>query len=75
MPMMARDLNLPDCWIAAGFVRSAVWDHLHQHPSSPLPEDIDVIWFDRENASAKLDAELEAALRDSDATLNVPSTG
>ncbi len=27
---MARELNLPDCWIGAGFVRSLVWDHLHQ---------------------------------------------
>ena len=42
-----RELDLPDCWVAAGFVRSAVWDHLHQRTPSPLPEDIDVIWFDR----------------------------
>jgi hypothetical protein len=25
-----RGLELPDCWVAAGFVRSLVWDHLHQ---------------------------------------------
>ncbi len=27
-----RELELPDCWLAAGFVRSLVWDHLHQPP-------------------------------------------
>lgn len=36
MPMLARDLNLPDCWIAAGFVRSLVWGHLHQRKPSAL---------------------------------------
>ena len=36
------DLDLPDSWVAAGFVRSLVWDHLHQREPSPLPEDIDV---------------------------------
>ena len=65
-----RALDLPDCWVAAGFVRSAVWDHLHQHSPSPLPEDIDVIWFDRTRTAAELDADLEATLRGSDATLN-----
>jgi hypothetical protein len=25
-----RDLGLPDCWVAAGFVRTRVWDHLHR---------------------------------------------
>ncbi len=38
MPMMARDLNLPDCWIAAGFVRSLVWGHLHQRKPSARPD-------------------------------------
>lgn len=26
---IVRSLALPDCWIGAGFVRNAVWDHLH----------------------------------------------
>ena len=53
-----RELDLPDCCVAAGFVRSAVWDHLHQRTPSPLPEDIDVIWFDRSQTSPTRDAEL-----------------
>lgn len=65
-----RALDLPDCWVAAGFVRSAVWDHLHQRPTSALPEDIDVIWFDPDNASAERDADLETRLRHSDPTLD-----
>lgn len=61
-----RDLGLPDCWVAAGFVRSAVWDHLHQRTHSPLPPDIDVIWFDRQQATAERDAELETRLQGDD---------
>lgn len=64
-----RGLDLPDCWVAAGFVRSAVWDHLHQRTPSPLPEDIDVIWFDRRQPSPTRDAELETILRHRDESL------
>ena len=56
-------LDLADCWVAAGFVRSAVWDHLHQRADSALPADIDVIWFDTASASKTVDGELEATLR------------
>jgi len=38
-----RALDLPDCWVAAGFVRNCVWDHLHQRATSPLAGDVDVI--------------------------------
>ena len=67
---LVRDLALPDCWVAAGFVRNCVWDHLHGYPASPLPQDIDVIWYDRGQALAQQDAALEHALRAQDATLN-----
>jgi len=36
-----HDLGLPDCWVAAGFVRNAVWDHLHGRDISPLITDVD----------------------------------
>ncbi|QNG99950.1 nucleotidyltransferase family protein [Pseudomonas sediminis] len=64
-----RGLDLPDCWVAAGFVRSAVWHHLHQRTPSPLPEDIDVIWFDRCQPSSARDAELETILRQQEESL------
>lgn len=57
-----RDLKLPDCWVAAGFVRSLVWDHLHQRSHSPLPEDIDVIWYDPARLDPQADVALEKAL-------------
>lgn len=59
-----RSLNLPDCWVAAGFVRNAVWDHLHGHAHSPLASDVDVIWFDPARCDRSLDQHLEALLHD-----------
>jgi uncharacterized protein len=59
---MVESLELPDCWIGAGFVRAAVWDHLRQRQAS-LSGDVDVVWFDLERADAKADHALEARLR------------
>lgn len=56
-------LDLPDCWIGAGFVRNAVWDHLHQRSATPVCGDVDVIWYDPDRAEAIYDRELEAQLR------------
>lgn len=67
--VLARELGLPDCWVAAGFVRSRVWDHLHQYAPSPLPQDIDVIWFDPDRPGAEQDAVLEKRLHARDASL------
>ncbi|MCS0582633.1 nucleotidyltransferase family protein [Massilia pinisoli] len=65
-----RDLGLPDCWVAAGFVRNCVWDHVHGHAASPLSEDIDVVWFDAAQCEAECDAALERALRCRDGSLD-----
>jgi hypothetical protein len=62
-----RALNAPDCWVAAGFVRSLVWDKLHRRAHSPLPDDIDVIWYDAEQADELSDRCLEASLAAMDA--------
>ncbi len=37
--------GLPECLLAAGFVRNLVWDYLHDFPPTPL-NDVDVIYFD-----------------------------
>lgn len=66
---LVRELGLPDCWVAAGFVRSLVWDHAHQFAESALPPDIDVIWFDPARAAPEHDANLEKALRTRDPAL------
>lgn len=66
---LVKDLQLRDCWVAAGFVRSCVWDSLHQRSPSPLPQDIDVIWHDPRQATPERDAMLESMLRERDCTL------
>jgi hypothetical protein len=58
-----RALDLPDCWIGAGFVRNAVWDRLHGRPAAAPSGDVDVVWFDRDRACPEEDRALEAALR------------
>jgi hypothetical protein len=58
-----RELGLPDCWIGAGFIRNAVWDALHgRTPNCALLNDIDVVFFDRANASPAADAAIENRL-------------
>jgi hypothetical protein len=56
------DLDLPDAWIAAGAVRNATWDRLHEYPTSTPLADVDVIWFDPRRASRGVDVELEHRL-------------
>lgn len=56
-------LDLPDCWIAAGFIRNAVWDALHgRAPQTPLG-DVDVIWFDPDHCEESRDRDIEEKLR------------
>ena len=56
-------LELPDCWIAAGFIRDAVWDHLHGRAPSLPAGDVDVIWFSPEIGGEDADREIEKRLR------------
>lgn len=65
-----KELGLPDCWVAAGFVRSAVWDHLHRRTDFTPLSDIDVIWFEARLADKAADDEIEARLRRSDDSLD-----
>ncbi|WP_028693577.1 nucleotidyltransferase family protein [Pseudomonas cremoricolorata] len=60
---VVNTLQLPDCWIGAGFVRNAVWDHLHGRSSSPIVTDVDVIWFDADACSVETDRALEQKLQ------------
>lgn len=59
----ASQLNLPDWWICAGFVRSKIWDTLHGFESRTNPPDVDVIYYDHEDTSEKTEKGLEAKLK------------
>ncbi|MEE4201108.1 nucleotidyltransferase family protein [Erythrobacter sp.] len=60
---IVAQLSLPDCWIAAGFVRNAVWDARHDRPPQPFSDDVDVIWFNAANCDEKVDRDIEKELR------------
>ena len=60
---MVRALDLPDCWIGAGFVWNAVWDHLHGVAPMMPSGDIDIIWFDAVRAAKSFDEAVTTALR------------
>lgn len=57
-------IGLPDAWIAAGAVRSAVWDILHDRPISTDWADIDVLYFDAADVSRMREDAAEARLRE-----------
>ena len=65
-----RALKLSDGWIGAGFVRDAVWDHLHGYGQRPVAGDVDVVWFDSELCHPDYDSELEERLRQECPTFN-----
>lgn len=58
----ARELALPDWAIGAGFVRSAVWDHLHDFTKRSELEDIDLIYFDPDDCSETREKDLDRRL-------------
>ncbi|QXI39251.1 nucleotidyltransferase family protein [Pseudomonas xantholysinigenes] len=64
-PLLAlvRDLGVPDAWVGAGFVRNAVWDHLHGRAMTAPQGDVDVLWFDPARRDPAEDLRLEARLQ------------
>jgi len=59
---VVAELELPDCWIAAGFVRNVVWDNLHGREPMPPQGDVDVIWHDPDRTAREIDLRLEEQL-------------
>jgi len=58
-------LDVEDCWIGAGLIRNAIWDHLHGMPVEPVPgSDVDVIYYDRGDTSQNRDLAIEKRLFD-----------
>ncbi|OEH94538.1 nucleotidyltransferase family protein [Bacillus solimangrovi] len=58
-----KQLNLPDCWVCAGFIRSKVWDTLHEFSERTTMSDIDVIFFDKTNVNEEEEKKWEEQLR------------
>ncbi|WP_373952666.1 nucleotidyltransferase family protein [Vibrio pomeroyi] len=63
-------LGLPQCYVAAGFVRNRVWDHLHGFDAPTPLNDIDVIYFDRNDTPYESAIRYEAQLQESLPELN-----
>ncbi|MDC5811456.1 nucleotidyltransferase family protein [Vibrio europaeus] len=56
------ELCLPDCYIAAGFVRNLVWDSLHRQSEATPLNDVDVIYFDSSESNSDRYLEYEQQL-------------
>jgi len=56
-------LNLPQCYLAAGFVRNLVWDYLHNKQKPTELNDVDVIYFDLAETAPNKYIEYEAKLK------------
>jgi uncharacterized protein len=57
-----QKLDLPDCWVCAGFIRTKVWDTLHGNKTRSKLADIDVVYFDPDNTSEENEKEYERIL-------------
>ncbi|MFD1106321.1 nucleotidyltransferase family protein [Sphingobium olei] len=57
------ELDLPDCWIGAGFVRDALWAHLHGNDVTVPRGDVDVIWYNTAQPEESRDRSIEQSLR------------
>lgn len=57
-----KALNLPDWWVCAGFVRSKIWDVIHNFSERTDLPDVDVIYYNTRNISIEKEKELERQL-------------
>jgi hypothetical protein len=57
-----KTLNLPDWWVCAGFVRSKIWDVLHNFSERTALPDIDVVYYDPTNLNEAEEKEWEKKL-------------
>jgi hypothetical protein len=58
----ARDLDAPDWLIAAGAIRDAVWEALHDRPPTAMPRDVDLAFFDPVDLSTGRERQIELEL-------------
>ena len=58
-----KEIDEPDCWVAAGAIRNPIWAKLHGVEFHPDNEnDVDVIYFDKSNTSRSTEQTYEKTL-------------
>lgn len=60
---IASSLELNDWCLAAGFVRTLIWDKLHGYDQLTTLGDIDLIYFDQTDCSEEIDRRTEDHLK------------
>jgi uncharacterized protein len=56
-------LSIEDCWVGAGLIRNAIWNRLHGRPVELLlNSDVDVVYWDPDNADPERDIAIEKRL-------------
>ncbi|WP_311764850.1 nucleotidyltransferase family protein [Paenibacillus agricola] len=58
-----RDLNLPDSYIAAGYIRNYIWDVLHDFPERTPLNDIDVVYYNPDELDEENEKTYEQKLK------------
>ncbi|PDZ66661.1 hypothetical protein CON30_15830 [Bacillus cereus] len=66
---MAKSLELPDWWICAGFIRSKIWDTVHNYEVRTAMPDVDMIYYDSLHKDEIYEQSLETKLKNIDATI------
>ncbi|MCM2278844.1 MAG: nucleotidyltransferase family protein [Oligoflexia bacterium] len=66
---LVQSLELPDCWLGAGFIRNLIWDHRHGIRTPLSHSDIDVVFFGR-SRKAEQDRILQEKLRTREPSLD-----
>jgi hypothetical protein len=56
-------LTVPDCQVAAGAIAQTVWNNILGKPQGWGLKDIDIIYFDRDDVSAKIEKSREQEVR------------
>ncbi|MCQ6562931.1 nucleotidyltransferase family protein [Paenibacillus mendelii] len=59
-----RGLELPNSFVAAGYIRNYVWDRLHNYDYRATHSDIDVVYYDSDFPEEQRDQALEQSLID-----------
>jgi len=58
-----RELNLPDWYVTAGYVRNYIWDSLHSYQIRTPLNDIDVIYYNTEEMDEEIEKSYEQKLK------------